>query len=116
MARPSCARKSYTPNNDERTEPAAMHRITIYACDFCPAVRSDRAAMFAHEAAHYGLTAEKYGQWQDLREEAEAAGRRVGLCKNPETDAAFDGACRALAEFETRNGLEYGKPKCRDVP
>lgn len=93
-----------------------MHRITVYACDFCHEVRSDRSTMLAHEAAHYGLAVERYRRWLDLREKAAAAGRRVGLCKNPETDAAFDEACRALAEFETRNGVAFGKPKYRTAP
>ena len=89
-----------------------MKQINLYLCNRDPArctfQSSDRDAVIRHECEqHLHITVGEYETWKTLTRKAENAGHAVGVCKNPETDAAFDTACRELADFETAHGL-YG--------
>lgn len=82
-----------------------MRRLMKYQCEVCGIVYSDIDDARACEAKDYGLTLKEYDEWGSLCEAAARAGKRIGVHKCPETDAAFDAACEALAAFETAHGL-----------
>lgn len=82
-----------------------MHAKTIYQCDVCPASFDTRDEAMDHEASHFDLSPDLYGEWLALRRQAAATGHRVASVKNPETDGRFDDACKALVDFEAANGL-----------
>ena len=92
-----------------------MRQVTMYLCNRDPAhctfQSTDRDAVIQHECGqHLHISVYAYEQWKTLTRKAESAGHAVGVCKNPETDAAFDKACQELADFETTHGLNGLRP------
>lgn len=82
-----------------------MRHVIRYQCGDCGLEFRSRDEAMDHESSHYGVTPGDYREWLRLRQAAARAGRRAGIRKCPETDAAFDGACRALADFEAARRL-----------
>lgn len=82
-----------------------MKQITMYQCEICHETHVNADCAMSCEAGHYGLTTDEYLGWKKLSHEAAKAGMAVGLRKCPETDKAFDEACKALAAFETDHDL-----------
>lgn len=88
-----------------------MHEKTLYLCNHCDFVSTDKDAVIAHECQkHFGITVEERSTWIKLLKKAEHAGKAVSVCKNRETDQKFDDACRALADFEVEHHLEGLRP------
>lgn len=86
-----------------------MKQKNVFCCEFCQFVTDDRIECEKHEAAHFGLTRKDYLDWRVLCKEASGAGKRVGVSKNKDTDAAFDAAVQRLCDFEENHGLETAR-------
>lgn len=81
----------------------------IWSCEFCHAKFDYAEECEEHEAIHYRLTYGQYQEWKRLRGIASSAGKVVGLCKSPRTEAMFDEAVRSLVNFEECHGLAGAK-------
>lgn len=91
-----------------------MKTVTLYQCENCGRPYTDQASAVACEAAHLGLKPEEYMLWKSLSRKAASAGHHVGICKNPETDRAFDDAIRELTDFEISHRIPNGWRKPLD--
>lgn len=83
-----------------------MKQQTVYVCDYCNRTFSDNAEAEIHEASECRLSVEDYRKWRTLNYACSEAGKRVSICKNSKTDAAFDEAIERLCEFEKQHNLE----------
>ena len=82
-----------------------MVPTTNYRCEYCGFTGS-REECEMHEAAHLGLTVERYRRWQELKRNVKQASYKVNVTKNERTEEAFDEAIKALVDFEELHGIE----------
>lgn len=83
-----------------------MKKHTYYECEKCGKKSEDREEIMRCEAAHYGLSVSEKQEWELLKEACRAAGTRMSITCNEQTNQEFDKAIEKCLEFERAHNLE----------
>lgn len=86
-----------------------MKQYMMFECEYCGLTSRDPKEIFAHEAAHLGLTKEEYESYNSMKSFAKYCSSRLMDNNTEENQKRYDTAVENLVAFEKEHNIVNGK-------